>query len=477
MIYSQDDGDIIEVLNTIDRDHAPTAEALRRIQHRMLTELDDGSDVLAFPLQEVDLHVLDYDDTIYAARRQTWKRALVSVAAAVVLLTIGGILFADDDPAIVDVAEEDVIDDSAPPLLDSSFTEIEAGSYRLITLGTELLFASDQPWRIQENDLGELRLVDPSDSTTTVTMMRPTWLNAPPLGEGKDGEFPLNSIELWLRDAEGIAVTGPTTRQVGGVDALVFDVFLEDSFRCGGSGCLDFVGNPANNVVSFVRSNNERYRIFWLLQGDLEPIVIIGTAIGEGANFEEMERLVNSLEVGDPRPHPFGERPWEVGASGTVVAGRTTLPLLNDVSFDLPYASQLTQAPGFASFAARNGGAVRLFTPRMTLALTPIETADQFVQTLVSGSTAQIRILDSVTVAGNTALLLELENDRVQSAPVLTQIGTRASPWQMPATGQAWVIESSNGLLVVSAEGSSGGLGSDVLELAPTIVESLRIEP
>lgn len=91
----------------------------------------------------------------------------------------------------------------------------------------------------------------------------------------------------------------PAAAEVGGAEGIVFEVDIPADILA-----LEFIENADVSDKRF--DPNHRYMVYWLDQGDYEPIVII---VGEHSDsFDEWaataESLLENVTFGEPAPHP-----------------------------------------------------------------------------------------------------------------------------------------------------------------------------
>ena len=205
----------------------------------------------------------------------------------------------------------EAVDDGG--VLDFEFSTVPEGTWQVESLGTPTEIQIEGDWFIQANYIGFI-IFSAADSVTPgdrdVLFTRLTSLRDPTHHQhsGDDQHsgdhlhpWPWEDLEGWL-DAIGddVMVSEPVDAEVGGAEGIVFEVEVP-----AGSEGVDFIANGDVNREGF--SPGHRYRVYWLDQGDYEPLaIIVGDRID---SFEEWaptaESLLENVVFGEPAQNPI----------------------------------------------------------------------------------------------------------------------------------------------------------------------------
>ena len=256
------------------------------------------------------------------AERQRRRRWFIGVAAALavavgVAATVAAVVTQRRADSIIASIRAGEPTDAVAALINEGdvliqkFLPVVEGRWRVESLGTPFNLEIVGEWWVQNNSDGFVVFTHPdSDSVgdRDVVFIRPMVLvdptDANTTVEGA-GRWPLSDIEGWLdRVIDGVVATPAAAASIGGLDGLAFDVELAGEELCGPEFCVMFVAATDRTGKSF--DPGFRYRVYWLDQGELEPIVIvIGAEIDQ---FDEWipvaESLLESVVFGAPAPHP-----------------------------------------------------------------------------------------------------------------------------------------------------------------------------
>lgn len=192
--------------------------------------------------------------------------------------------------------------EDAGGVLTLQFAAVPEGMWRVESLGTPFDIDIEGDWWVQPNEPGWAVFTDPDSSgpgDRDVVFIRPTAISDPtdPSATGED--WPVDDIEGWLEAIiDGVVVTEPVDAEIGGAEGIVFEVELAGSQR------VEFVENSDVSGKTFDPSY--RYIVYWLDQGEHEPIAIIvgarNFAIDDWALAAES--LLANVTFDEPAPHP-----------------------------------------------------------------------------------------------------------------------------------------------------------------------------
>ncbi len=264
---------------------------------------------------------------------KNWWIAGVGTAAAAVLIIVG-VLWAtrDDDGESISTNPDRVADttpqpsstpeptdtptvapvglDPAAELLVAQEVTIDAGSYRVETLGTPFTLTLGQRWAVQPNRDGRFVISDPratAPGQNDLIFLRASQLIDPtnpraPATERGEG-WPVHDIGGWI-DAviPEIQVTNVEDTTVGGSQAITFDVEVADELGCVTGACIEFATNTRSDAFF---GPDALYRVWWISQGDLDPIIVVASALQPPDEYLALvDAVIASLAIGDPAPNP-----------------------------------------------------------------------------------------------------------------------------------------------------------------------------
>ena len=386
-----------------------------------------------------------------------------------------------DEPSTTS-AEEDL------PLLESEFEAVPAGRYRVETIGAPFVIDVPEGWWVQPNSLGRFVLTDaesqgPGDRD--IVMIRPSNLadpdqpTLPP--EEQVGDWPLDDIEGWLGAlVPGVVVGDAVDTTLGGLDAVQFDVAIDEGFECGDGFCVGFATNRRVNNMWFDPETN--YRVWWIDGGDESPIAV---NIGDGADPEFLERAEAVLDtmvfesVG-PNPIPSEGNLWELGFPSEVPAGSVTLPVGPGVTFEQSEPHFVFQNEFFSGVLLDGPGEVDILFPDEAFDGEPLATVDDVVAALERDTDLDATVVGTREVSGYEATQVEVVFSGPEPGPDGPPPKLRRSElpdvgWRPPPDGVLWVMEATDGIAVVTAEWFEPFVMEPALALAEEILDSIVI--
>lgn len=195
--------------------------------------------------------------------------------------------------------------EDAGGVLDLAFDVVPEGMWRVETLGTPFDIQIEGDWFVQPNESGWTVLTAPGSGgpgDRDVVFIRPTALSDPTDPSASGETWPVDDIQGWLEAiVDGVVVTEPVDAEVGGAEGIVFEVELAD-----GSDRVEFVENSDVSGKAF--DPGHRYIVYWLHQGDHEPIAIIVGAHSSDIDdwAPTAESLLANVIFDEPSPHPSG---------------------------------------------------------------------------------------------------------------------------------------------------------------------------
>jgi len=353
------------------------------------------------------------------------------------------------------------------PLLDFEFQAVPAGRYRVETIGAPFLIDIPEGWFVQPNSLGHFVITDPESRSAgdrDIVMIRPSNLSDPdqpgaPLEE-QAIDWPLNEIDGWL-DAliPGVVDGEPVDTTIGGLDAVQFDVAVSDEVECVEDFCIAFATNREVNSMWFVPPT--RHRVWWIDGGDEAPIAInIGGGDGSDPEFiERAQAVIDTVmfESVGPNPIPSEGNLWELGFPSEVPAGIVTLPVGPGITFEMSEAHFVFQRDEFLSGVVLDSPAeADIFFTDQAFDGEPLATVDDAVGALERDPNITATVAGTREVSGYAATEVNIGNS-VEPGPDRPPptFGRSEQPdvgWVAPPEGTLWIMETPDGLAVITAE-------------------------
>jgi hypothetical protein len=231
---------------------------------------------------------------------------------------------------------------------------VEPGTYRTDLMGTEVGLTLDDTWELPIGEPGAFVLISQNQlgpTSEAVLLIRPSGLADPAEAASEMMQptmsGPPDDVDAWLAAAGELTVTRDETTTVAGVPARVIDLVVDPAGSAsvpGGCGdptnrCFQLASTGTSWLPHLVVRTTESYRLWFVDQGNLAPILIFAVAQeGNEAWFAEADALVEGLAFGEPAPHPAPPPdgpPWEAGFSGVVPAGVVVVPALDGIGFEM----------------------------------------------------------------------------------------------------------------------------------------------
>jgi hypothetical protein len=371
-------------------------------------------------------------------------------------------------------------------LLDFEFQPVPAGRYRVETLGAPFLIDVPEGWWVQPNSFGYFVITDAASrgpGDRDIVMIRPSNLADPdqpgaPVDE-QAGDWPLDDIDGWL-DAlvPGVVDGEPVATTIGGLGAVQFDVAITDDVDCGEAYCVGFTTNRLVNGVTFDRGTG--YRVWWIDGGEESPIAI---TIGDGSDPEfttRAEAVLDTMtfESIGPNPIPSEGNLWELGIPSDVPAGRVTLPVGPGVTFELSEPHFVVQNEFFSRVLLDGPGEVDIFFPDEAFDGASLATVDDVVEALERDPGLTATIAGTREVGGYEATEVDITGGSVPGPDTPPLLGRSALPdggWRAPPDGTLWIMETPDGIAVISAEWVQLAAMVAALALADEILDSIVI--
>ena len=272
----------------------------------------------------MDMKELTTPVTPEKKNRRGWLVAAAAFAGVIAVLAVAALLSRSTDtepPATTPPTTEAVPPTTTMAASDRDVFTLEyaplpEGEWRFEPLGTALDVDVEGDWWVQPNSLGWVVLTHPDSGSygdRDVMFIRPTALDDPADPSALDGDdtWPVDDIGGWLDSiVDGVVISEPANAEVGGATGIVFDVEIASADVCGprsspGDACVGFAQTIGGDVGFH---NGARHRVYWLDQGEHEPIAIIvgaSPSLAEGW-FAAADALLANVSFGAPAPAPSG---------------------------------------------------------------------------------------------------------------------------------------------------------------------------
>ena len=391
---------------------------------------------------------------------------------------------ATTEPEVDEPAVSAPLDDVA--LLDFEYQPVPAGRYRVETLGAPFLIDIPAGWSVKPNSFGRLVISDPESSgpgDRDIVMIRPSNLADPdkpgaPVEE-QAGDWPLGDITGWI-DAliPGVVGGEPVNTTIGGLDAVRFDVAVTDEVECGEKFCVGFATNRELNGMFF--DPPTRYRVWWIDGGDEAPIAI---NIGNGSDLEFTERAhavldTVTFESVGPNPIPSDGNLWELGFPTDVPAGTVTLPVGPGVTFEVSEPHYIYQDEFLSAVELSGPGAAVILFPDQAFDGAPLATVDDVVGAFERNPDITTTVVGTRKVSGYEATEVDISSSVApgpNTPPTLQRSALPDFRWSAPPEGTLWIMETPDGLAVITAEWFEPAGMEPTLALAAEILDSIVI--
>lgn len=427
---------------------------------------------------------------------------VAGAAVASLLVVVGMIAFRSLDDDSSEIAT------SSPELLDFEFQPIPADQYRVTSLGAPFVIDVPDGWQVQLNAFGFF-VVSPEGSFGPegqgIAMMRPSNL-ADPTQPGASGEvqandWPLDDIKGWV-DAlvPGVVNGEPVDTNIGGLDAVRFDVTLSPEVACGNEffghddpesvgqiGCIGFATNRDVRALAFYKSQN--YRLWWIDGGDEAPIAI-SVSDGDAQRmefFEQAEALLDTVrfESVGPNPIPSEGKLWESGIPSVVPAGAVTLPIGPGVTFNMSQPHFIDNQSDiltsvFVQIDNQIVAQTDIFFPDQAFDGEPLESVDDVVDALGRRTDLTATVVGTRTVSGFAATEVSVESQfrtGLTNSPPLRRSEQPDTGWIPHLDGTLWVVETPDGLAAITTGWSRTPAMEPAQALVTEILNSIVILP
>ncbi|NNE11896.1 MAG: hypothetical protein HKN41_06565 [Ilumatobacter sp.] len=372
---------------------------------------------------------------------------------------------------------------------------LEPGTYTTDATYTPLTFELSEPMRLLVERPTFMVLVDHTAqdlwSVPIIHVIRPRALTDPATTADGPPEWP-GTVEAWDFDAWFAAHPGIEVERsdvvVGGVESVRYDLSFPDPTGVGWqcmerAHCVALVidfGGP------FDLHTSDPTRM-WVIPQDEHAPIVIHAAIGDGEQWgdfgDHVDAIVASLELGETEPVDIADQPWAFGLPATVPGGTVEFPILGGVRFDLPgehFVQQergwsLINVPGDYDFFPPN---VEIATARQAFDFTPIESAEQLADVLVTEAGAVRRPDDELL--GRPAVVVEMLGVQpgipvFRHAALPDDAHPDVAVWYTQDYVELWAADTDDGVLFVTAEAANPEELAIALELHEHVRNSLEL--
>ena len=385
------------------------------------------------------------------------RMQLVLAAAAAVLVAVVGIWLYSTDDSDVDTVDtpEELESGAAPTPLAGGNTFIEAGDYRLDTLGTPIEFRVDQLTGLLLNGDGVVVMTDITSNDRddrSLTMRRVSTLPDPAdptAGMNQIDGWPASDFDGWLdvvAEDGSVEVGQPTATSLGGRDATRVRIEVDEL------GCRATRACPGTSSMEILWTGpllrpGSAYEIWMVDQGAADPLAIVIAIDSEDdrAWVTRMESLLATLEFGEPQPGPIRR-----------VVGETELAVFGGARFEVAEESLLIDPlDGFARLVPFTvAGVVEFLTAPLALDGAPYESPDELLEAMAE-DLVQVVEIEPTTIAGREARVFEVATGpfpRIVALQRIEDLAREESGWKPPQSGHLWMIDDPDlGLLVVAS--------------------------
>jgi hypothetical protein len=443
----------------------PTDEFRARLRTRFLAAADGrtapatddaNGEVLDLTNAEVDFELRSPEagEVTTLRHRRSRRLQLLAVAAAVVIPLLGVwvvSLDSDDSEELVTsvgpTATVEPPDARALPLTTSNMV-LDAGTYRVDTLGTAFTFDVDETAAVDVNENGVVSISDDYASRNpavgTITFWRTPLLPDPastPLDPTTG--WPASDVEGWVGVlGEAVSASEPLETTLG--DAEAISVALE--FPCRETSCT--ADDATAKWAAPVFTSGSRYEMFVVDQGREDPIVVIvGMDRDDEAWQSTADALLSSLEFEPTEPNPV-----RIGAAGTV-----DLDAFGGISIEIDDGATVAEPyDGFARLIPPDlEGDVEFITRPLDTDGVEVTSVARLLQLLDDEAVVRTEV-DGLDIDGVDGQTFEVNSGGTPNVVLKLREAdlTRSEfGWESPHLGHLWMYEHPDrGLLIVSSE-------------------------
>jgi hypothetical protein len=354
--------------------------------------------------------------------------------------------------------------DAGATLLTRRFSPVEAGTYRVDTLGTAMSLTLNEPLFTQRNQQGEFVLSHEASNgpdDRDIVLMRLSHLVDPTLSsipdDIADAAWPVDDFDGWLDNlGDGATISGRAETTLGGLAATRVELSLsQDACLSGEPFCV--LGT--NHLATLkVLDTGSTYRVWMVDQAGNDPLVVV-VAINRDSDsewFDTAESVLSTLAFGEVEPNPVINAP----------AGAIEVPFLGGVNFTLAEPALVLQEP-------LGVGAIRLYDQpaAVEFLINPTNIDGNALNTpadliaLLEGAGVEVIPAEPTTIDGVATQVFDIGTN--ESMVLLNRSPESELDWRAPERGRIWLIEHpERGLLMINAEA-----GGDIDTTFPTLLE------
>ena len=360
------------------------------------------------------------------------------------------------------------------PLFTDSFSPIDAGTYRVDTLGTPFSFTSVDPMFVQPNGRGMFVITHPGSNgpdDRDIVLLRLSGLSDPaalvPPAPEAVSEWPADDFDGWLDNlTNGLVASNRQATSLGGLPATFVELEVGDADCRAGIPCTLLGTN--NGIGNKALVSGSKYRIWMVDQGDQDPLAVV-VGVNREADidwFDTADDFLATLAFDAVGPNPVFE------ADGSV-----ELSFLGGIRTELVEpAIVVEESGGFGSIgpAGQPGDAEFLIGPNDRNG-NAVETTDDLV-TLLQDADVETTEIDPTSIGGLDARVFEIGLGR-PGPPLLSRTPATGPAWSAPPRGRVWLVEHpERGLLVITAEAFAepDAVFPVILAMTAPIVESME---
>ena len=225
------------------------------------------------------------------------------------------------------------------------------------------------------------------------------------------------------------------------------------------------------------------YRVWWIDGGDESPIAI---NIGDGSDpaFTERAQAVLdtvTFESVGPNPIPSEGNLWELGIPSVVPAGTVALPVGPGITFEMSESHFVFQRDDyFAGVVLDVPGEADIFFTDQAFDGEPLATVDDVVDALERDPDLTATVIGTREVNGYEATEVNIVNSLSPgpNRPPPTFGRSDKQPdvgWLAPPDGTLWIMETPDGLAVITAEWFEPSGMEPAQALAAEILDSIVV--
>ncbi len=375
---------------------------------------------------------------------------------------------------------------------------LEPGSYSTTALGLALRLELPEVMRLElESGVGVV-LADPNSQR----LFAPAELRfgriegyPDPLLIGIGGPSPPPvvdgySFDEWVAEAPQLVVDVVENVDVAGLAARRYEISIDPTkgatWSCEpGVDCVEFPATDPSNKPLVASTGLDL--MLWVVDlGEYGEFLIAASHENDDAErsatwLRLSQEIVDNLGIDELGPTPFGNRPWELGASAIVPAGTVELPIGPGVRFETVADYLIYQRKGWSYLIIADGNSspanVEVVAAPFDLAGEPITSVAQLVAMLEAVGGVVTGTMD---IAGTQGTIVELYAVRPGQPVFLQQepfedLPTEPDTWWTQDFVRFVVFEWSGGVMGVTAEAESAEVIEQSVAVQEGVMASLEL--